>query len=513
MEKTPLNFLKSFLLKNWQILLILAIGAVARLYRIDEFMTFLGDEGRDAIYVRRLLVNFDLILVGPGTSIGNMYLGPFYYYMMAPALLLANYSPAGPAVMVALLGIATIWLVWFVTKEWFGETAAKVASFFFAISPVVITYSRSSWNPNIMPFFALLCIYSVWKVWAKKDWKWLTMVGLTFGIAIQSHYLALLLIIPIFIFWVLAMLESLANGVKKPIVYTLALATIFIGLVSPLIIFDFRHGWRNFTAMKQFFVVRQATVSAKPWKSIPKLPEIANKVVVSVVAGKEKSGSMVTFALFSGLVLLLLFKKEKYSHEKFTGLMVLLVWFVGSVIGLGSYRQEIYDHYYGFIFPAPMMLLGLLVSDALKVAHARKMKWIVAIIGVFILWVFYLNVKNLPIKGNPNRQLQRSIAVAQRINKLSGGEKFNFAVIAERNYEGAYQYFLEKDNAPFVIIDAQRPDTVAEQLFVVCEYPVEKCQPTSNPKAEVANFGWSKIEDKWEESGVLIFKLVHNRPN
>src|SRR3990172_3363735 len=99
--------------------LILILGAFFRLYRISEYMTFLGDEGRDAIVVRRLLVDFDPILVGPGTSIGNMYLGPLYYYMMAPALLLANFSPVGPAIMIALLGIATIFFVWVVVREWF----------------------------------------------------------------------------------------------------------------------------------------------------------------------------------------------------------------------------------------------------------------------------------------------------------------------------------------------------------------------------------------------------------
>src|SRR3989337_4374161 len=145
--------------------LILLVGAFFRLYRISEYMTFLRDAGRDSIVVRRLLVNFDPILIGPGTSIGNMYLGPLYYYMIAPALLLANFSPVGPSVLVTLFGIATIFLVWMMGREWFGNTAGLIASFFYSIAPVVITFSKSSWNPNIMPFFALISIYSIWRVW------------------------------------------------------------------------------------------------------------------------------------------------------------------------------------------------------------------------------------------------------------------------------------------------------------------------------------------------------------
>ncbi len=118
-----LDKIKDWINKNrleaFVLLIILLIGTFMRLYKIDQYMTFLGDEGRDVIIVRRLLVDFDPILVGPGTSIGNMYLGPLYYYMMAPALLLANFSPVGPAAMIALLGVVTIFFVVSCLCQWF----------------------------------------------------------------------------------------------------------------------------------------------------------------------------------------------------------------------------------------------------------------------------------------------------------------------------------------------------------------------------------------------------------
>src|SRR5512143_3373344 len=91
-------------IKNWIrqnpfefgiLVLILLVAAICRLYKIDQYMTFLGDEGRDVIIVRRLLVEGHPPLIGPGTSVGQMYLGPIYYYMMAPALWLANFYPVG----------------------------------------------------------------------------------------------------------------------------------------------------------------------------------------------------------------------------------------------------------------------------------------------------------------------------------------------------------------------------------------------------------------------------------
>ena len=127
------------------------------------------------------------------------------------------------------------------------------------------------------------------------------------------------------------------------------------------------------------------------------------------------------------------------------------------------------------------------------------------------MYALYVNLANNQLKYPPNRQLQRSETVANFIVQQTGSEKFNLAVIAERNYEGAYQYFLERWNAPIVIIDAQRADeTITNQLYVVCELPSEKCDPTHNPKAGVANFGWSNIEGVWQIEGTTVYKLIHS---
>ena len=59
----------------------------------------------------------------------------------------------------------------------------------------------------------------------------------------------------------------------------------------------------------------------------------------------------------------------------------------------------------------------------------------------------YVNLSNTPIKSPPARQYQRSLEVADKVMEVAGEEIFNFTVIAERNYDGAYGYFLEKDGA------------------------------------------------------------------
>jgi len=105
------NFKSQVLRPKLLLLSILVFAAFLRLYRIQDYMTFLGDEGRDVLVVYNIL-HGKLTLLGPTASVGGFFLGPIYYYFMAPFLLIFNYNPVGPAVMVALFGIATVWLVY-----------------------------------------------------------------------------------------------------------------------------------------------------------------------------------------------------------------------------------------------------------------------------------------------------------------------------------------------------------------------------------------------------------------
>src|SRR5258708_6976284 len=490
--------------------LILLIGAFLRLYKIDQYMTFLGDEGRDVIIVRRLLIEHHPPLIGPGTSIGNMYLGPAYYYMMAIPLLLANFNPVGPAIFISTLGVVTILFLWFVVREWFPSSkiniGALVAAFLYAISPVVIIYSRSSWNPNIMPFFALATIYFMWRVWQKKELKSLIIVGVSFACCLQSHYLALLLAPTLLIIWIFTLLKS--EKKKQVIIYSLISLFLFLLIMSPLSIFDFLHNFINFNAMKAFFTDRQTTVSVLPWKAIPDMWPMFLNIASDIVGAKNTTvGLIVSIITAISFVFVFLFKKEKYDFKKVSVILTITLWLRFALIGLGLYKQHIYDHYFGFVFIAPFIVVGAVVQSLIN----KKVGRIIAII--FIAALALINLANLPLRYSPNNQLERAQVVAQKVLDISKDERFNFALISDNNYDSAYRYYLNQYKANVVDIDpGNTKDTVMSDLLVVCEKEKSKCDPTHNPKTEISHFGMSKIVETWDNIyGVTIFKLAHTK--
>jgi len=509
--KNWLKNIKSWVKKNpvefWMLVFILLIGAFSRLYKIDQYMTFLGDEGRDVIIVRRIFTELHPPLIGPGTSVGGVYLGPLYYYMMAPALLLANFSPVGPAVQIALLGVLTIAFVWFVGKKWFGVKAGLIAAGLYAISPTVITYSHSSWNPNIMPFFSLLSIYSIWKVWKEKKFNWLIILGVSFAFVIQSHYLGVLLVPTIALFWFLTLRNLKSEKGSKLEIRTfirksLLAALVFAVLMSPLLFFDLRHNWMNTKAMLKFYNERQTAVSVSLWSAIHKMPQMLELINSSLIAAKNGFVSvMVSFGILMGL--LIAFIKDLKNKSAY---LVLFTWLAFALIGLGFYVLPIYDHYLGFVFTLPFLLVGAFVSKLLEKGILSKI-----IAALFIVILIGVSIAASPLRYSPNRQMQRSQNVAAKILSLDGDRPFDLAVIAERNYEDGYRYFLELWGGVVLHADRWDPSSISDQLFVVCEEEASKCDPTHSPKAEVANFGMSKIDDQWEVDGVIIYKLSHTQ--
>jgi 4-amino-4-deoxy-L-arabinose transferase-like glycosyltransferase len=493
MEKLKIFLSKLFTI-HYSLFTILLLGGFLRLWRIAEYLTFLGDEGRDALAVWKIVTLKHLTLIGPSTSVGSMYLGPIYYYLMAPFLWLSRLDPVGPAIMVALLGIATIYLVYLVGKEFFNSWVGLIASLIYAISPVVIFHSRSSWNPNVMPFFTLLFIYSLFKLAREQNYRFLMVASFSLAVALQSHYLGILLL-PLCVWeWLVVFKKSKKRQalLRYSVYSTLIFCFLFI---FPLVWFDLRHHFLNSKALMAFIKNRESTgVDLGIIKRV-----IDNLVFLfeRLVLAKEKIWAWPFLVLIaSGLALW--FKKEK-DEIKRKNLKLLFLWIAVGSLGLAVYKGRLYDHYFGFLFPLPFLLTALVIDFFLKRGR-EKYLGLLLIIGLL-----FLNLAGCPLRYPPNKQLEKTKIISKKILDEAKGEPLNMALIAKQNYHAAYQYFVELWGGRVYKTD----NRITEQLYVVCED--KPCQPVGHPLWEIASFGWAKIENQWPFPwGLKLFKLVPN---
>ncbi|MEK7616949.1 MAG: glycosyltransferase [Patescibacteria group bacterium] len=476
-------------LKDQKFLFLLLIGVLVlaaffRLYRIDEYMLFLGDEGRDVLIVQDMVKGKNFPAIGPPSSVGNIYLGPLYYYMMFIPMVLTNLNPVSASVMNALIGVTCVFLIYYFGKVWFGRMSGLIASFFYAISPVTINYSNFSWNPNPTPFFALLAVLGFYKAHSTGNSRWLILTGASAAAALQMHYLALILLPILGIFWIFEFITKKGRYFWQG---TVGAVVVFLVVMSPLLMFDLKHNFLNYRAIREFFTTSNA-VSGNIFENFKKIPQIFSENLI----GRYMAGENMQLALIlSILILLALFRK---SWPTFA----LGVWLIVGLLGVSFYQKDIYDHYLGFLNPVPFLLFGSLAT--LKIS--KKFKTL--ILGLLIITLIFLNLEKSPLKNPPNNQLGRAKDVAKFIIEQSEYRPFNFALLAERNYDPSYQFYLDE----FGHKPQQLPFTKTDQLFVVCEDPV--CNPVGHPKQEISHFGWAIVEKEWEVNGVRIYKLIHN---
>ncbi|MDD4785318.1 MAG: glycosyltransferase family 39 protein [Candidatus Shapirobacteria bacterium] len=456
-------------------------------------MEFLGDQGRDVVIIKDFLKNGNLFFIGPQTSIGNMYLGPFFYYLISPSLLLSNFHPVGPAIFIAIINITTVALIFFISKKWFNSKTAYIAAFLYAISPVVIKYSNFIWNPNIMPIFSLLFVYFFFESFKTKQYKLLIYTALSFVMVMNSHYLGLALLPFVGIFWLykLFIFKQSKSKEFKPFLINTGLAIlVFLLSLLPQVLFDIKHNGQNIKSLITFFTYRESTVNIKAYKALPELPGLFNQVNTDLLAGRDKTVGLIISIIFSLCLLPLILKYKKQTPT----FWIVFFWYLSGLVALALYKQHVYAHYFAFLFPAVFILIAFLISKSRFIG-----------IPLFILITIFSLINN-PFRYQPNNQLKTVNQIADLIIANSNQQIFNFSLLAKQNYDPPYRYILNNKQAKIVDL----PENHADQLFVVCEPFQIDCNPINNPEWSVAAFGWAKIDQEWEINGIKIFKLIKN---
>jgi len=497
---------------------ILFIAAFLRLYRISDYMTFLGDEGRDVLITYEIL-HGHLTLLGPTASVGGFFLGPIYYYFMAPFLWLFKYDPVGPAVMVALFGIATVFLVYKVGNKFFGTIGGLISALLYSISPLIIAYSRSSWNPNLMPFFSLLSLCVIYKAISLNRVKLFVLCGFLLGIAMQLHYLAIFLGVVIASYVFIIRIILIKSEPLSKVLFRVAkeYILIFSGFIVgwlPFLMFEFRHGFPNIRSIFNFIFSSGNTGGNEHFSDILKdvFFRLFGRLITKFPPPEQVNLNNdlhigvwyhLTFVLgiLSVLIFLIKYKDTfKKLDNKFKELSLIFVWLFVGIFMFGFYKKSIYDYYFGFMFPLPFLLVGFSLSRINK------------FLGVLILAVLvWINLTGIPFGQEPNRQKEQVKKISQFVLSKTGGKPFNFALITGGNSDHGYRYFFKLEGRdPTVIqnpqIDPERK-TVTNQLLVVCEDL--NCRPLGDSLWEVAGFGRGEIIGKWDVSVVKVYKLKH----
>ena len=473
------KLIKQVKLENLFLLLIFCFAVFLRFYNLKNSMMFQGDQGRDALVVANIFKNLDPVFIGPVTSIGNMYLGPFYYYFMLPFLFLSYPSPIGPVYAVAGLSVLTVLLLFKITKQLFDKRTAVLSTIFFTLSASVVNLARFSWNPNPAPFFSLLMFYFSYLAWKKNTKYWL-LVSICFSVLIQLHYVTLLSLSGAGIILLLQLIEKIKNNknkflkIEKNFIKHIFLAIlIFIFSLTPLFLFDLKHNFLNAKSFSKILVKEesfdlQRKKGRQGFSALTKfftidLKDRASQILFEPSFGVNKINHPLLFIVL--ILVAFYFIRNKAKLED--GEKVLLAYLIPGIFGVSIYQHQVYEHYIAYLFPFVYIFYGLFFAKF-------KNHWLRLILLLPFLSFFIISsIGRYSIKDNDWTIDDIKKTTEEIYSRVKINEKYNIVLLSASKdlYGMNYRYFLSTNkNEPVKVEDHHS----AEKLFVINEEKIEK---------------------------------------
>lgn len=481
---------KFFLYRYWPLLILTILAGFLRLYRLESGLQFLGDQGRDAIVMKRLLIDHDLPFIGPITSVGNFYLGPLYYYLMAPWLWLFNFNPVGPAFATALIGVITVPALYLVTRAMFSSRVALIAVFLYAFGSVPVLQTRGAWNPNPMPLVALGIIFSLHQLIINRHYHWLSGLTLCLAIALQLHYIILFL--APFLLWQVIRYPQPSRLIR----YLWLSLAILLVFNLPLILFEIKNNFVNLKGLLYYFQ-SGGYEQFNWWQKIKDINGRSEEVIGMVLGFGEHYSVLrawVTRIIFAGLVVLLFRRPTRAT-------ILLCQYLFISLLALVFYHGSIFPHYLGFLYPAVFILTALIIS--------KFKSWYLIFPGFFILLFLKINLSSIQTVLLHNRgNLKSSVITADRIAKDIDSHHysdFNLVLIDDTHDYRAmgFRYFLELKGKKALGVNNY---SQAKIVYVISPYP--QVDVVNIPVWEITSTWPSRETEKWEfKESENIYKI------
>jgi len=275
------------------LLLLIALGAVIRFATIGS-QGFWLDEQVTVTLIQQSPV--DLL-----TSVNNGESNPSLYYVLQGAWeRIFGSGETGIRSFTALLGTASIPLMYGAAKALYSRRAGLIAAAFTATSPLLIWYSQEARNYEQLLFLSALALLCFARALDEYEHRWLWGWALAASLGLATHYFAIFLIVP-----QAAWLLYRRPGSKLDTALPMGSVAIVGLALLPLLAVQRDHGnWidsyslsgRLLNVPEQFLVGYQV-----PWKVVPTIAIALTIVLFVYIATRADARARRAMGIAGGL--------------------------------------------------------------------------------------------------------------------------------------------------------------------------------------------------------------------
>ncbi len=140
--------------KNFWLLIIIILAIVLRVWQLDKLPVSLFGDELDVGYQAYSLLNTGRDYQGQflPTYIHSLaeWRAPLFIYSAVPFVWLLGLNEFGVRASAVFFGVLNVLLLYFLVKELFGKKLALLSSFFLAIVPWHLHYSRAAFEVTLL---------------------------------------------------------------------------------------------------------------------------------------------------------------------------------------------------------------------------------------------------------------------------------------------------------------------------------------------------------------------------
>lgn len=414
------------------LIFILLIGLFFRNYQPISRFEFAHDGELYSWFVKDVVVNNHLRLVGQLTSAPGIFIGPFYYYLLIPFFVIFNMDPIGGIIPNSIIGFLTILSYYIVVNKLYSKYIGLFAAFIYAISLHMVSLDRRVVPSTPTNLWTIWYFYTIVMI-TRGNFQVLPLLGILLGLIWHIHIAILPALIAIPVAFVFAR--------KLPSLKQIALffATLFITSL-PLIIFETRHNFQqtqaligNFsgshggeTGINKFLqVINMVNRNISTIFFDPSLPQLTGNILFTIVI------------LAAGLILIK--RKITTSYE----ILTFYIWILGVILFFTFSSTLISEYYFANIEAIFIVIVSSLLYIIFNSSRLGRVVIIVILAGLLLRNLYSFTTEYIYHKGYVERK-----AIADFIANDAKSKNYpciSISYITAIGENTGFRYFLWKD--------------------------------------------------------------------
>lgn len=215
-----ISFIQKY--KSWILIaLLFSLHIFLRFSYMETKNLFGWDQVRDAWVSLDIIENSKYPLLGMVAKQNTgIYLGPAYYYLVAPFYFFSNLDPRASGILAGAVSIVNFWGLFFLVKKIFSFKVAFFATFINTIAMTSITFDRVQWSVEFFPLISLAIFYLLLKIISGNP-RYIFLLAILLGLSFHLHFTA------VFFLLIIALSLPLFPKNKETIKYILLAILLF----------------------------------------------------------------------------------------------------------------------------------------------------------------------------------------------------------------------------------------------------------------------------------------------